>query len=315
MNKKFITLLAFWFLALNFFSIKNFSLNAYWNNFFEKKWYIDAEKIFSKSWNIFWVYDEANSLYKQWKFSDAIKKYFSILWDEKNSLNFNLNHNIWNSYYRIWEKSEKIEEKKSYREKSVEYYKNALDVKYDEETKKNLEFVLNKIKKLWEKNKKSEDKKNQNNSKNSDSKNGKKSWEKKDWISKKGKNWEKKDGKSWKKDWEKKWGNKSANSKWKGDKKWEKSWTADKNWEKWKKNSDWKSWENSQQNSWISKQQEQALKQYEKSLQNTQKQAGNYFNKVYQENKSNDPFDSFFQNDPFFNNWDLNWWKEEKKDW
>ena len=311
MIKKISILLVFGFLFLNFFSIKNFSFNVYWNNLFEKKWYIDAEKNFSKSKNIFWAYNKANSLYKQWKFSNAAKEYFSILSEDKNEMNFNLNHNIWNSYYRIWEKSEKTEEKKAYREKSVEYYEKALDVKYNEETKKNLEFVLNKIKKLWEdKNKKEEnkDKKNQNNSKNSDSKNGKKSWEKEKKWDKEG---QKNNQESWKKNWT--W-NKSKDTK---SKDWDK-----KNGEKGKKWSDWKPWEKSKnqnwqswkEDSWISKEQEEALKQYEKSLKNTQKQANKYFNKVYQENNSNDPFDSFFQNDPFFNNWDLKWWKE-KKDW
>jgi predicted solute-binding protein len=40
----------------------------------------------------------------------------------------------------------------------VKYYSNALNIKYDEQTKKNLEFVLNKIK---QEKKKKEDKKNQ----------------------------------------------------------------------------------------------------------------------------------------------------------
>jgi len=63
-------------------------------------------------------------------------------------------------------------------EKSVDYYRDALNIKYDEETKKNMEFVLGKIKeekkkeqeKKQEKDKKQEKKDSDNKNKQSEEK-------------------------------------------------------------------------------------------------------------------------------------------------
>jgi len=56
-----------------------------------------------------------------------------------------------------------------------------------------------------------------------------------------------------------------------------------------------------------------SLKQYEKALNDEQKNNADSFNKVYKENNKNDIFDNFF-NDPFFNNDLLNNTNKEK-DW
>lgn len=157
MNKKIILLFITCFLILNIFYIKSFYFNVYWNLFFGEKSYDKAINNFIKSNNIYWVYNEANSIYKKWDFKEAIRKYLSIYWNDKSLLNFALNHNIWNSYYKLSEKVSEKEIQIKYLEQSVNYYSKALDIKYDEETKKNLEFILNKI----NENKKSESKKNE----------------------------------------------------------------------------------------------------------------------------------------------------------
>ena len=55
------------------------------------------------------------------------------------------------------------------------------------------------------------------------------------------------------------------------------------------------------------------MKQYEKKLNQDQKRNADNFNKVYQPNKSDDPFENFFQNNLNFDNW--NSWNWEEKDW
>ena len=294
MNKK-IYLTSFWlflifFVWINFFQAKAFYFNIEWKKFFDEEKFLEAEKKFSKTWEKFWEYNLANSFYKEKKYKEAIKKYFSILWNEKNNFNFDVKYNIWNSYFRIWENEDEKELKIKYWKKAVEYYQKALDIKFDEKAKRNIEFIL---KKIWEE-EKNDGKKDDKN------KNWNKKWDKKDWD----KNWNKK----WdKKDWEKNWQKQD----------WEKSkdWKKGKDWEKWEKNKNWKqswkSWEQDKRQ--LSNEQMKAVEQYEKQLKKEQKKNQWDFNKVYQPQQSNDPFDSFFDNDPFFNNWLLNWW--EKKDW
>lgn len=98
--------------------------------------------------NLYW-----NSEYKWNKFEDAIKNYNkSLNFLDKKATDY---HNIWNSLYRLWEKTKDDNTKKSLWEKSISNYKKALDEKSmtnPSETENNYLFVLDKLKKLNEKN-------------------------------------------------------------------------------------------------------------------------------------------------------------------
>lgn len=157
MNKKIIFIFIVSFLLLNIIFLKDFFYNSYSNYLFSNKDFSWAINNFSKTWNIYWTYNLANSLYKQKKYQEWVKEYLSILWDEKTEFNFRINHNLWNSYYKLWEQKSD-EEKVKFFEKSVSHYRKALDIKYNEETKNNLDFVLDKIKKLQEKSKQEQQK-------------------------------------------------------------------------------------------------------------------------------------------------------------
>lgn len=165
MNKKIIILIVFSFVLVNIFSIKAFYSNFLWKDKYGEKMYLDSIFHFEKAWNIQWIYNKANSLYKQKKYKESIMEYKSILITQKNKLNFKINHNIWNALYRIWELEEENSKKIKNREDSIKYYVDALNIVYNEETKKNLDFILNKIKE--EKNKQWNEKKDEeNNNKN-----------------------------------------------------------------------------------------------------------------------------------------------------
>ena len=328
-----------WIISILFILLNTFSINAFYNNFlwkdkYQNKLYDDSIKYFDKSGNINWAYNKANTYYKEKKYLDSIKEYKSILSDKKNDLNFRINHNIANAFYRLWEQSKDKKIKLKSWEKSIKYYTDALNIKYDEKTKKNLEFVLKKIKQ--EKKKQQENQQKENNSnkqENSKDSNQSSKWENKDWNSQEkwDKNWKsqnKKDSKNWKswekwdtnknnKDW-KTWSWKDANKK--SQEKWNKDWKSwkTKEWADWKSDKakwDKQAWKTlkSQENN-ISDKQEAAIQKYEQSLKQDQLQNAWNFNKVYEENTSNDPFDNFF-NDPFFNNDLLNNWWNDKKDW
>ena len=285
-----------WILLLGFINLPY--LKSFYNNWtgkqlFEQKKYDLAQKKFSQANNIEWIYNIWNTFYKQWKYVDSIKTYLSILWTWKNELNFRLNHNIGNAYYRFWQQQNDVNLKKWYWEKAVLYYQNALKIKYDKQTKDNLEFVLKKLKDL--KNNKQNQKQQQKN------------WQKKDQQQNKNGSWKKKDNqnKQWKKQESKNW-NKQKNA---SSKNWEKQWEKKQNqWQQWwNKNKSKTGKKSKAQTAWEKKnkpmtekekqqaQMMKALQKYQKNLEKEQKQNMQNYGKVYQPPRSNDPF-----NDPFF---------------
>ena len=316
MSKKLVIIfLILWLLILNFFNIKAYYYNYTWKILYDKELYIDSLKYFENAWNKEWIYNKWEWLYRQKKYIDSIKEFLSILDNEKNEINFRLNHNIGNNYYRISENKQNNENKIKYLEKSVEYYRNALKIKYDSETKDNLEFVLKEIKNQ----KKEEEKKEKDNNK----------WNKDN------NKWNKKEEKKWQQDQQKEWQENKENKDWQEKQQWEwqknnkdnKSNQQEEQW-LWKEQDNWNNekksnktnWEdshnqswNSQENDWISEEQEWVLKQYEEALKEEQKNNQDDFNKIYKENNSNDILDNFFNNSFFNNNLlnDNNW----EKDW
>ncbi len=263
-----LLVLSIWY---NINSIFSFYYNVIWNQVFLEDNFKSAELSFDKSLDFKTredvykklYYNKANVAYKLWNYQWALDIY-KILEDIEND--FKIWHNMWNSYYKVWDEISDLNLKIDNWEKSLESYENALSVNYDEETKKNFDFVKEKLEKLKEENWMSEEKK------------WDKSWEK---------SWEKKDGeKAWK--WEEK-----------QDENWGESWEKweEKSWEKW----EWaQSWEQEEKSS-FSEQQKEEIENYMKNLEKNQEKNQNSFNR--NDSQRNNPLDNFFNNDPFFNKW------------
>lgn len=111
------------FLWLNYNNFLNYYYNSFW--------------VFEKSGDIEWEYNLATKKYLSWSYNESIKSFFWVL-DSSIVLNdellFRTYHNLWNTYYKLW-----------YYEKSIDSYESALDINFDEETNKNLEFVKSKL--------------------------------------------------------------------------------------------------------------------------------------------------------------------------
>jgi len=138
-----------------------------------------ASNYFLKANNSAWNYNLWNISYIKWNYDSAINYFTKVSEFSSNLLLFRTNHNLWNAYYRIWEK-DKDNELKHY-ENAVTYYWKALNIRFNEQTKSNYDFVLDKIKELD---------KNQNNSNKEIEENNSNSEEKKDEKSSES-NWEK----------------------------------------------------------------------------------------------------------------------------
>lgn len=101
-------------------------------------------------------YNIANNLYKQKKYNDAIEKYREIKTDDEE-LNYKINHNTWNSYYRLWETKDNRDEKIWLYQWALKKYQDALQIKENAETKANYEFVKKELEKLLQEKKKQEE--------------------------------------------------------------------------------------------------------------------------------------------------------------
>ena len=247
-----------WFLLINIFSINSYYNNFKWKEFYENKNFSWALELFEKEKNSIWLY------------------------------------NLWNINYKMWEKVPAPKMKKLnsgtgtkiyYWEKSVDFYKNSLKLKYDPRTEYNYNFVLDKLKKL--KKKLEEEKKKENQDKKV--------------PVPKDKKWNSGTGTT-----DKSAGQQGSSAPWKSE--WEeKGWTQGSPLQ----DNKWKS------EPQLSKEAKEQIKAYEEKLKQDQKKNAWNFWKVYQENNRNDIFDnfnSFFEDDPFFNNSLLNN-NNEKKDW
>jgi len=98
---------------------------------YERKEYKDAQKGFSK---VGAKYNEANSLYKQKKYKEALEKYESIDGFSEDKEHKRL-HNIGNSYANLNET-----------DKAIKTYEKALKIQEDEDTRANLEYMKKKKK-------------------------------------------------------------------------------------------------------------------------------------------------------------------------
>lgn len=161
MIKKIILWILFLILILisNFWYIKSFYFNSLWEYYFDKNDLEKSKNNFEKAWTESAIYNLWNLNYKSHNYNLAIKNYESILNTTSKSLLFKVNHNLWNSYFRMWEIDS--ENSLDYFNTSASFYNDALKIYFNEETKNNFEFVLEKIKELE---KKSEDNSDSNSS-------------------------------------------------------------------------------------------------------------------------------------------------------
>lgn len=135
------------FVNINY--IKSFYFSFLWKYYFNQDNIEKSKLYFTKADNEVSLYNLWNIYYKSWDYDLSIKNYESVLNTNSNELLFKVNHNLWNSYFRMWE----IDSQNAldYFSISALYYNDALKIYFNEETKKNFEFVLEKIKLLEEK--------------------------------------------------------------------------------------------------------------------------------------------------------------------
>lgn len=101
-------------------------------------------------------FKKADYLYKMWDFDRALKKYTEIDCNNRNDC-FILNHNIWNTYFKSWENLNNLDKLDSW-QKSLLYYFKALNINPNLETKKNYDFVFDRLNKLKQEMKKEQSK-------------------------------------------------------------------------------------------------------------------------------------------------------------
>lgn len=143
------------------------SNSTFWNNFiFSNNINKSLESIFSE--NDLLKLKKADYYYKLWEYDKAFKKYLEIDCNNKDTC-FILNHNIWNTAYKLWENLNNLD-KLNLWQKSLSYYSKALNIKYDKKTKKNYDFVLNKLNDLIKEIKKQDESKNNKENSNEEEK-------------------------------------------------------------------------------------------------------------------------------------------------
>jgi len=313
-------------------------------HFFDTWKFKEASQSFQKVKDITSLYNDANSLYKQGKFEEAIQKYWLITTWDNSTLDFNQYYNKGNSLYKQWIQDSIYREE--LRKQAISSYDFSLSLHDDEDTKYNKLIVEKALNKFQE----DEQKNSSNNSNHQDNSESQKDLS--TWNNDKSIQWNWKQG-SQNNESQNSENTNNTNEQWTG-KNSINSWnnenytSQNKTWDlinTWNMNSwSWinqtyeeiwtgtaQSWSmseqsatngknktNNQQNdestsNELSQEQFQAIQDYKKQLSEQQKQYGQYYNKIYKE-KSNDSFERFF-NDPFFNNGSLDWGNSDKKDW
>ncbi len=278
MKKKLIIYFILGLFLVNLFSFWKPILTWIWNYFFEKWIYPVSLAINNFVWNDIWNYNNWNVFYKEKMYQKALESYSQV---NDKKLGFQKYHNIWNTNYRLWENDET--QKIKYFTDAVNAYKKALEIKEDKETRKNLEFVENKLKQNQEEKEeeKQEEKKEENNQENKDNK----SSENKSWT------WSQENTNSW--SWNT---NEIENQTWTWSQENSNSWSWNTN--SWTENQAWKVEEK------LWKDIKNELKEYEKNLNQNQEYYRDNLWKKYNDYNDLDPFSQLQQRwmDPFFDN-------------
>lgn len=231
--------------------------------------------LFLSNYNI----NKWNKFYRLWDFSWALDYY-------NKSLNNISLHNIWNVNYYLWEDLSD-EEKINYYNKSLEAFSWALNIKFDDDTKFNYDYLVDLLKDLED----SQDEQNQEENQEQQD-----SWENSE---------EQESSNTWEEE---------QNSSQENEQNQEKSEQESSNWE-WEEDSDEtekSSSSNNNENNWeweensvtqMSNWEYQQVKKYIESLEQQEWEYQDFFNKT---SDNTDPFESMF--DSMFNNWG-------EKDW
>ena len=300
-------------LIVNLPYILSYLHNYKWIHLFENKNYTGALWYFDNS--DIWIYNQANSFYKLGQYKKAISYYLAIKTSDPK-LNYYIQHNLGNAYYKLGETFENKNPQTTifYRKKAIQAYQKALSYgekiasKTDiDQTKSNLQYVLNKLKKLQKQQnsqKNPQPNKQQNQSNNQSHKQQKQSnQQKQNNLNQSKSNQNSQANKSWKKNNQnsQSQNNKSATQKNKS----QQNKSSQNNNKSWKQNP-------SQNNSNNNQQQQlyEYLQQYSQQLQQQQKYYMRYYNQKYQ---PKDPFNMLdpFNDDPFFQEFN----QQQEKDW
>lgn len=341
-NKKIYYSLFFFIIFSTFFwvnisNIQNFYYNYSWN--------------YSQANNLEASYNLADQNYSRLAYSWALNTLSWGLNSSNKELQFRSYFLLWNIIYKtyqspsmwvftVWKTKqetekelEKISEliinsslswdtfaiKKLTLEKSIEAYISALQIKPDEETQKNLEFVQEKLR-LIEAEEKLRQQKENNQDEDQEGE-----WEQQEGQESDGKKWE--DSKEWEGksvEENEEWGEK--NQEWED---WDQQ-GEEEDWEGWKQwdEGSWEwgtQWENSQKSEWdtddeapledfLTEETRDALEKEAEKLSEQQWEIWKYYNKKYDwRNSPLQDFQDIFGWDAFYDNSSL-WWQEEK-DW
>lgn len=140
----YIIFFIFIFSLINYDIILGNFYSLFWNYLYNKWEFYHALIYHSNKLNTskYKDYNIWNDNYKSWNYIEAINSYQKLNIKD----DFDLLHNLWNSYYMIWSWAKSDDEKVIYFINSINFYKTALEIKYDQETKLNYYFVLNKLK-------------------------------------------------------------------------------------------------------------------------------------------------------------------------
>ena len=301
-------------LIVNLPYILSYLHNYKWIHLFENKNYTGALWYFDNS--DIWIYNQANSFYKLGQYKKAISYYLAIKTSDPK-LNYYIQHNLGNAYYKLGETFENKNPQTTifYRKKAIQAYQKALSYgekiasKTDiDQTKSNLQYVLNKLKNLQkqqksQKNPQPNKQQNQSNKQPNKQQNQSNQQTQNNSNQKNSQNQNSQSNQNWKKNNQnsQSQNNKSTNSKNKS----QQNKSSQNNNKSWKQNS-------SQNNSNNNQQQQlyEYLQQYSQQLQQQQKYYMRYYNQKYQ---PKDPFNMLdpFNDGPFFQEFN----QQQEKDW
>jgi len=153
LNKKIISILsvlAVLFVLVVLVNIQwliDYSTNWRWNQNYQQSWFVQALDDYEKANNYVWFYNKANALYKLWQYKSALTGYIGLMNIADDKQKSVLWYNAADALYKLHEKLPD-NQKRSLLLQSIEWYKQSLDLKYTEDAKKNLEFVLAKLEEL-----------------------------------------------------------------------------------------------------------------------------------------------------------------------
>jgi len=320
---KILILTTLWILVIiNIWQFRGYIHTQRWMKFFDTWEFKNASQEFQKVKDITSLYNDANSLYKQGKFEEAIQKYWLLSTWDTTSLDIYQYYNKGNSLYKQWIQDPIYRE--DLRKQAITSYNLALSLQDDEDTKYNKLVVEKALKKLQE-NKQSNSSNSSNSQNNSENQKNSSTWNsdanKKGDSSQKDQNDSSLNGENstsqsgiWGliNTWNMNpgsWTNHTYEENWTGA---VQSWSVDEQ-STTNENEEMNDGNKEGQSNEFSQEQLQAIQDYKQELSDQQKQYGQYYNKTYKD-ESNDPFERFF-NDPFFDNGLLNWDNTNKKDW